>query len=110
MPVRRESQLWSALAKRSGDSALDWFLQSENQIWPRWYPKRRRRCALPAHSKLVNLRQPLELLNSRMWTEEGEESEGRHEDNVVAQLGRHFEMNRYRVTVQPPVFGHLADV
>jgi hypothetical protein len=46
------SRLWSAVAERSGDTALDQrlglfqFLAAEG-----FHPKRRRRCALPAHSK-----------------------------------------------------------
>jgi hypothetical protein len=40
---------WSAPAERGGDGALDRFSRSRSKDFN---PKRRRRCALPAHSKL----------------------------------------------------------
>jgi len=42
------SRLWSALAERSGDTALDQRLGFSAADG--FHPKRRRRCGLPAHS------------------------------------------------------------
>jgi hypothetical protein len=45
--------IWSAVAERSGDTALDWLsrLRTKPKSETLNNPKRRRRFALPAHSK-----------------------------------------------------------